>query len=213
MVRWSLTARHSSRMVVSSTRLTATVSRVTGSVSGAIARQHLVATPQPSGAPDLAPVRVEQGGHSSRVGAHDVGEQVALQRHHPLLVTGSVAEELVVEQGEQVGLGFRLGRGDVAGVGVAGDRGRTEPGSGVRQPALAVGEGGRVGEPVRLLVELVTGMPLDPLEADPAALHGGVHAFMISTFCTGLPSPLRQFLRFQPAIHLVIELIAYVESQ
>ena len=36
---------------------------------------------------------------------------------------------------------------------------------------------------------------------------------MISTFCTGLPSPLRQFLRFQPGIHLVIELIAYVESQ
>ena len=38
-------------------------------------------------------------------------------------------------------------------------------------------------------------------------------AFMISTFWTGFPSPLRQPLRFQPGIHLVIELMAYVESQ
>ena len=38
-------------------------------------------------------------------------------------------------------------------------------------------------------------------------------SFMISTLSTGFPSPLRQPLRFQPGIHLVSELITYIESQ
>ena len=38
-------------------------------------------------------------------------------------------------------------------------------------------------------------------------------AWMMSTFMTGLPSPLRQPLRFQPAIHFVTTLITYVLSQ
>ena len=38
-------------------------------------------------------------------------------------------------------------------------------------------------------------------------------AFMISTLATGLPSPFFQPRRFQPGIHFVIALMAYVESQ
>lgn len=133
--------------------------------------EDLLARPQPTGAAHLGPLRVEQRRDGGRVGPHLVGEQRALEGDDRLGVVG----------GGVVGEPPRRGRpgrrrsvrrrgGKTGGLTVAAG----PPGAGVGCTALLVCRGRAVREPVRLLVEGVTGVALDPLEADPAPGHGGI---------------------------------------
>ena len=127
-------------------------------------------------------------------------------------VLGQLREEVGLERRSG---GAALTRAAGAGRSGAGRAAAGPPGTRVRDGALLVCRRGTVGEPVGRLVERVTRVALDPLEADPfpRPAIARSRACMISTFMTGLPSPFFQPLRFQPGIHWVIELMTYLLSQ